>query len=202
MVSGTHPDEIQLLDYVEGDLDPASRGVVEAHLADCAECAEQMSRLEAGREALRGAPMLEAPAGLLGELPERARPARRSFRPGRVIVVLAPVAAIAGVVAIVATTNPDEGGGDEAGARAVAAQTAADSAGGGDQESAPAPAFSPATVRSVAGPPREVVQVLQAKGFDARRLDGRVEVRGATPEKVEIALEDRPNGPVEVIAIP
>jgi anti-sigma factor RsiW len=201
MVSGTHPDEIQLLDYVEDELDTASRGVVDAHLAGCAECADQISRLEAGREALRSAPMLEAPAGLLGELPEQARPARRSFRPRRAIAILAPVAAIAGVVAIVATTSPDEGGGDEA-ARAVGAQTAADSAEGEGLEAAPTQAFSPATVRSVAGPAREVVQVLLAKGFEARRLDGRVEVRGATPETVEIALADRPNGPVEVIAIP
>jgi anti-sigma factor RsiW len=200
MVSGTHPDEIQLLDYVEDDLDTASRGVVEAHLAGCAECAEQISRLEAGRDALRGAPMLEAPAGLLGELPERARPARWSFRPGRVIAVLAPVAAIAGVVAIVATTNPD-GGGEEEGARAVAGQTAADSAEGGAEEEAPQ-AFSATTVRSVAGPPREVAQLLQAKGFEARRVDDRVEVSGATPQQVEVALADRPNGAVEVIAVP
>lgn len=199
MVSETHPDEIQLLDYVEGDLDTASRGVVEAHLAGCAECAEQIARLEAGREALRAAPMLEAPAGLLGELPEQARPARRSFSPGRVIAVLAPVAAIAGVVAIVATTNPKEGGGDEAGARAVAAETAQAQEGGGQEL---APAFDAAVVRSVAGPARDVLQVLLAKGFDARRLDGRVEVRGATPERVETALEDRPNGPVEVVAVP
>jgi anti-sigma factor RsiW len=199
MVSGTHPDEIQLLDYVEGDLDPASRGVVDAHLAGCAECAEQISRLEAGREALRGAPMLEAPAGLLGELPEQVRPARRSFRPRRAIAVLAPVAAIAGVVAIVATTNPDGSNGDDEAARAVAAETAQAQEGGGQEL---APAFDAAVVRSVAGPAREVVQVLLAKGFEARRLDGRVEVRGATPETVEIALEDRPNGPVEVIAIP
>jgi len=199
MVSGTHPDEIQLLDYVEDDLDTASRGVVEAHLAGCAECAEQISRLQAGREALRGAPMLEAPAGLLGELPEHARPARRSFRPGRAIAILAPVAAIAGVVAIVATTNPGEGDGGDEGARAVAAQTAQAQEGGGEEL---APAFDAAVVRSVAGPARDVVQVLQAKGFDARRLDGRVEVRGATPESVGVALEDRPNGPVEVVAVP
>lgn len=200
MVSGTHPDEIQLLDYVEGDLDDAARDVVEAHVAGCAECAEQIRLLEAGREALRGAPMLEGPAGLPGELPEQARPARRSFRPGRVIAVLAPVAAIAGVVAIVATTNPD-GGGDEEGARGVAAQTAADSAEGGAEEAAPK-AFSATTVRSVAGPAQEVAQLLQAKGFEARRVDDRVEVSGATPQQVEVALADRPNGAVEVIAVP
>jgi anti-sigma factor RsiW len=198
MVSGTHPDEIQLLDYVEDDLDTASRGVVEAHLADCGECAEQISRLEAGREALREAPMLEAPERIRPELPEQARPARRSFRPGRLIALLAPVAAIAGVVAIVATTNPD-GSGDEEGARAVAAQTAADSAEGGVEEAAPQTAEA---VRSVAGPPREVVLALQAKGFEARRVDDRVEVSGATPQQVEVALADRPNGAVEVIALP
>jgi anti-sigma factor RsiW len=199
-MSGTHPDEIQLLDYVEGDLDDAARDVVDAHLAGCAECAEQIRLLEAGREALRGAPLLEAPAGQLGELPEQAQPTRRSFRPGRVIAVLAPVAAVAGVIAIVATTNPDEDSGDE-GARAVAVQTAADSAQGGGEEAAPE-AFSPAPVRSVAGPAQEVVLTLQAKGLEARRVDDRVEVSGATPQQVEVALADRPNGPVEVVAVP
>lgn len=198
-MSGTHPDEIRLLDYVEGDLDNAARDVVDAHLADCADCAGQIKRLEAGREALRSAPMLEAPAGLLGELPEQARPARRSFRPRRAIAILAPVAAIAGVVAIVATTNPDGSSGDDEAARAVAAETAQAQEGGGQEL---APAFDAAVVRSVAGPPREVVQLLQAQGLDARRLDGRVEVKGATAERVEIALADRPNGPVEVVAVP
>jgi anti-sigma factor RsiW len=199
-MSGTHPDEIQLLDYVEGDLDGAARDVVDAHLAGCAECAEQIRLLEAGREALRGAPMLEAPAGQLGELPEQAQPTRRGFRPRRVIAVLAPVAAVAGVIAIVATTNPNEDSGDE-GERAVAAQTAADSAEGGGEEAAPE-AFSPAPVRSVAGPARDVVLTLQAKGLEARRVDDRVEVSGATPQQVEVALADRPNGPVEVVAVP
>jgi hypothetical protein len=47
-----------------------------------------------------------------------------------------------------------------------------------------------------------VFQALLAKGFDARRLDDRVEVRGATRERVEVALADRPNGPVEVVVVP
>jgi anti-sigma factor RsiW len=201
MVSETHPDEIQLLDYVEGDLDTASRGVVEAHLAGCAECAEQISRLEAGREALRGAPMLEAPVGLLGELPEQARPARRTFRPGRALAILAPVAAIAGVVAIVATTNPGGGDQSEEAGRAAATMAAGVEEGGGE-EGAPTQALDAAVVRSVAGPPNEVVQVLLAKGLDARRLDDRVEVRGTTRERVEVALADRPNGPVAVVIAP
>jgi anti-sigma factor RsiW len=126
-VSGAHPDEIQLLDYVEGDLDHAARDVVEAHTAECAECAQQIRLLEAGREALRGAPMLAAPERLRPELPER--PSRRpSFRLGRLVAVLSPVAVVAGVVAIFVLTEPNEGGEDEQGARAVAAETAADSA--------------------------------------------------------------------------
>jgi hypothetical protein len=43
---------------------------------------------------------------------------------------------------------------------------------------------------------------LQAKGFEARRVDDRVEVSGATPQQVQVALADRPNGPVEVVAVP
>jgi anti-sigma factor RsiW len=201
MVSGTHPDEIQLLDFVEGDLDDAARDVVEAHAAGCADCAEQIRRLEAGREALRGAPLLEAPERIRPELPERPSPRGLNLRPRRLVAVLAPVAVVAGVVAIVATTNP--GGDDEADEAGRAAATmAAQAEEGGGEEGAPAQALDAAVVRSVAGPPNEVVQALQAKGFDARRLDGRVEVRGASPEKVEIALADRPNGPVEVVAVP
>jgi anti-sigma factor RsiW len=199
-VSGAHPDEIQLLDYVEGDLDHAARDVVEAHTAECAECAQQIRLLEAGREALRGAPMLAAPRFRPG-LPER--PARRpSFRLGRLVAVLSPVAVVAGAVAIFVLTEPNEGGEDEQGARAVAAETAADSAEGGAEEAAPNQAFSTATVRSVAGPARDVVRTLQAKGFEARRVDDRVEVSGTTAQQVEVALADRPNGPVEVVAVP
>jgi anti-sigma factor RsiW len=201
MVSGTHPDEIQLLDYVEEDLDSASRGVVEAHLAGCPECAEQISRLEAGREALRGAPMLEAPEHIRPELPERPSARRFTLRPRRLVAVLAPVAVVAAVVAVVATTDPSQNEGDE-GQRAAAAQTtAADSAEGG-AEAAPSQALSATTVRSVAGPAQEVFQALLAQGFDARRLDDRVEVRGATRERVEVALAERPNGPVEVVVVP
>jgi anti-sigma factor RsiW len=199
MVSGTHPDDIQLLDYVEGDLDDAARDVVEGHLAGCAECAAQVRLLETGREALHGAPMLEAPAGLPGELPDVERRPRRSIRPGRVIAVLAPVAAIAGVVAIVATTNPDGGNGDEEGARAVAAQTAEAEESGGQEL---APALDANVVRSVAGPPSDVVRLLRREGLLAQRVDDRVEVTGATPQQVEVALADRPNGPVEVVAVP
>ena len=200
MVSGIHPDEIQLLDYVEDDLDTASRGVVEAHVAGCAECAEQISRLEAGRDALRGAPLLEAPERIRPELPERPSARRLNLRPRRLVAVLAPVAVVVGVVAIVATTNP--GTGDETDeARRAAATMAAEVEDGGGEEAAPE-AFSPQTVRSVAGPPREVVLALQAKGFEARRIDDRVEVSGATPQQVDVALADRPNGPVEVVAVP
>jgi anti-sigma factor RsiW len=201
MVSGTHPDEIQLLDYVEDDLDTASRGVVEAHLAGCAECAEQISRLEAGREALRGAPMLEAPEHIRPELPERPSARRFTVRPRRLVAVLAPVAVVAAVVAVVATTDLNSGD-DEAseGSRAVAAQTQAEQ--GGGEEGAPTQALDAAVVRSVAGPPSEVVRLLSQKGLEARQADDRVEVSGATPQQVEVALADRPNGPVEVVAVP
>jgi anti-sigma factor RsiW len=201
MVSGTHPDEIQLLDYVEDDLDTASRGVVEAHVAGCAECAEQIGRLEAGREALRGAPMLEAPERIRPELPERAAARGFNLRPRRLVAVLAPVAVVAGVVAIVATTNP--GGGDEADEAGRAAATmAAQAEEGGAEEGAPAQPMDAAVVRSVAGPPSEVVRLLSQKGLEARRADDRVEVSGATPQQVEVALAHRPNGPVQVVAVP
>lgn len=200
MVSETHPDEIQLLEYIEGDLDTASRGVVETHLAGCAECAGQIAQLEAAREALRSAPMFEAPAGLLGELPERLPSARRfNLRPGRLVAVLAPVAVVVAVVAVVATTDLNSGGDESEGAGAVAAQTAQAEEGGGEELT---PAFDASVVRSVAGPPNDVVRVLRREGLEARRVDNRVEVSGATQQQVEVALADRPNGPIEVVAVP
>jgi hypothetical protein len=55
------------------------------------------------------------------------------------------------------------------------------------------------TVESVAGPPDDVVRLLQDEGLDARREGRTVVVSGATVEQVERALADRSPGAVRVV---
>ena len=122
--------------YVLGALEPAEEGAVRAHLATCAECAEEHARL-AGLPRLLAlaAPMAEAgpPAPALeervldaiaGELPHRApRRRRRLLRPR----VLVPAAALAAVVVavVIAMGGGDEGSpGFEVALQPVAGETA------------------------------------------------------------------------------
>ena len=197
MVSRMHPEDVELLGYVEGDLDDAARAQIEAHVAGCAECAEQIRFLEAGRDALRASPLLEAPEHVVPSLPARA-PARR-WRARSVVAVLAPVAVVALVIGVIATTDPGDGGGGEE-AAATALTAAQEGAEGGGAETAPGAApTDEAAVRSVAGPPEEVVRLLRAIGLDARREGSTVVVSGATSEQVERALADRSPGVVRVV---
>ena len=76
-----HPDEIELLSYVEEELPTDARQDVAEHLVACRSCAEHVRRLETGRTALRAAPPLELSderrARMLAALPARREP--RSF---------------------------------------------------------------------------------------------------------------------------
>jgi anti-sigma factor RsiW len=195
MVSRMHPENVELLDYVEGDLDDTARAQIEAHVAGCAECAEQIRFLEAGRDAVRGAPLLEAPERAMPSVPAREPVRQWGLRLRTAVTVLAPVAVIALVVGVLATTDPNggNGAGDEAGGQA--ALTAAQESAG---DEAPA-AEAGVTVESVAGPPEDVVRLLQDEGLDARREGRTVVVSGATVEQVERALADRSPGAVRVV---
>ena len=55
---------------------------------------------------------------------------------------------------------------------------------------------------SVAGSPATVARRLRSDGFDARAVDGRVIVRGATAAEVRKALETLDTGPVRVVVRP
>ncbi len=210
-----HPDELELLAYVEEELAAEARRDVAEHLVACRSCAESVRRLEAGRSALRAAPLLDLPVGrreeLVAALPDR-RDRWRAFRPARrALVVAAPVAAAAAFVGVfVLATQVDLGGGDDdvsgeaaqvaedAGGGEELGATATDRASGGDAtaESAPsAPAGVP--VRSVAGTPAEVVRLLEAEGIPAEVVEGAVVADGRAGE-VEAALADQPDGPVGV----
>ena len=164
-----HPEELDLLAYVEEELASDARQEVVEHLVACRACSDHVRRLEAGREALRAAPPLELSderhEQILAALPVRRAP-RRSWVPlRRVLVVAAPVAAAAALVGgFVAVGTLGGGGGDEGDAAGVAAEAGADmgaqersSAEGGGTIAPAMPLLDATLVRSVQGPPGEIV---------------------------------------------
>jgi hypothetical protein len=58
-----HPDDL-LVDLVDGSIPSADRDAVEAHVASCARCAQEVALASAGREALRRLEPPEVPVGL------------------------------------------------------------------------------------------------------------------------------------------
>jgi anti-sigma factor RsiW len=202
MVAGTHPNDIDLFDYVEGDLADARRVEIVTHLAGCPACAEQVQRVQAGKEALRESQFLHLPArrveGVFMNLPTQPRGPgrRRAFSPKQLIAVLTPVVAVVAVIAVL--TNSGTGmKTDDQGASA-----------GGGASKAQAEAVTSATatttgaVYSAVGPPADVAQALRDKGFRADVEGDRVVVKGATKKQVRRALADRLPGDVLVFVGP
>ena len=205
-----HPDQLELLSYVEDELDPGPRQELAGHLAACPSCAEQIRRLEAGRDALVAAPLLDLPEdrrdAILGSLPER--PDRwKLFRPvKRALVVAAPVAGAAALIGVFVLAGTQLGGGgeDDSGG-GEAAQVAADE-GGQATEQRPEAESAPLRdelagamlVRSVQGPPGAIVRVLEREGIPAEvDSEGRV-IAEARAGEVTAALAGRPPGDVPV----
>ena len=223
MTATMHPDDLELFEYVEGELDETRRPDVAAHVAACERCAEEVRLLEAGKQALREAPFLELPTGardaLLRGLPRQPRAERPSFRFARrrLLTALAPVAVVVAVVVVLTNTG---GNGSERGAApapsALSEQMKSSGQAKGTAEAAPqaqapadqgapsvqAAAPPAAPIRSVAGPAEDVVAFLRKFGFEARVAAGRVEVRSADAAAVERALTDRPAGDVAVVLAP
>jgi anti-sigma factor RsiW len=205
MVNGAHPTELELFDYVEGELDTASAETVHTHLARCAECAGQVERVQAGRDALRGSQFLQLPErrreGVLVNLPTRRRPPGErggwSWGPKQLIAVLTPVAAIIAVVAILANTT-GQGSESQAGATAGGGEAA----GGGAVQEPTRSALAGETAYSAAGTPADVAAELRDKGFRAEVQRDSVVVRGASKQRVRQALADRGPGEVAVIVQP
>ena len=202
-----HPDEFELLSYVEEELATDARQEVAEHLVACRSCAEHVRRLEAGRTALRATPPLELSderrARMLAALPERREP--WSFRGPlkRILVIAAPVAAAAALIGVVVVNGPY--GGDDAGdAGGDAGEAAAEAEGGQEMMQSTGAADQSATmaagtlVRNVAGPASAVVDLLAAEGISAEaNQDGSVTAQG-TAADVRAALEGRPGGIVAV----
>jgi hypothetical protein len=209
-MAGMHLEELELLSYLEGNLDDTRRGQVASHLETCERCAQELRAVEAGRAALRSAPMLELPRERLEAMLTRLR-SRAATPPGvirralPVAAALAAVAALAGGAFVLGTSG--EGGDDAAG---VAQDEASDAGGGGEaaattdgsttdkRQSAP----STGKAALVAGSPTNVARRLRRDGFDARAVNGRVIVRGATAAEVRKALETLDTGPVRVVVRP
>jgi anti-sigma factor RsiW len=81
--------EPQLSAYLDGELDPARRRLVAAHLATCAICARELAQMRAGDDALAGL----LPTPVAPDLRPRLR--RRLRRQG------APAALTAGLIALI-----------------------------------------------------------------------------------------------------
>lgn len=207
-----HPEELDLLAYVEEELASDARQEVVEHLVACRSCSDHVRRLETGREALRAAPALELSderhEQILAALPVRQAP-RRSWAPlRRVLVIAAPVAAAAALVGgfVAVGTLGGGGGNDEQGAGVAAEEGAADM-GGQERSSAEggatttldgAPALADKNlVRQVQGPPGEIVVLLGNAGITAAIEKGAV-VADADADAVRDALASRPGGNVPV----
>lgn len=203
MMGNSHPEDFDLLAYAEGELEPARRSAVEAHLAGCERCAADLRAAEAGHTALVGSGLLELPAerqrAIVAGLPARERKPR-SFRWAKPLAILAPVAAVVAIVVTLSTIDGGVGGGD--------ADQAAEGGGAALQESTDEPAagetgtFAP-TVREkqrllFRGPATALAQTLRDQGFDAEVVDDKVVVHGAQPRAVRRALAGRAKGDVVV----
>ncbi len=73
-MAGEHPSEASLLAYVEDELDAVRARRSRRHLAGCEACAAAVALSRAGREALRGAPLLEPTGRLRRRVEEEIAP--------------------------------------------------------------------------------------------------------------------------------
>ena len=208
-MAGSHPEDVELLAYVDEELDSARADEIAAHMRTCATCASQVRDLTAARDALRAAPFLHLPAErrsrLIAGLPARGRPARA--RPRRLLALVGALVTLAALLAVVAAqeNGPTVGGEAERAAERAPSQTRetgradepAPSQGGeetgrGDDRAAPEAALSGAPpVARVAGPPARVANFLRGHGYDARAVGRSVEVRTRRRAAVRRVLSGR-----------
>lgn len=211
MVTGMHPDDVDLFDYVEDDLSQRRRAELEVHLASCARCAEQVASVRAGRDALREAQFLKLSQrgrdAIFVDLPSQPRSRRRRWPSlKQVAAVAAPLAAIVAIAVAIPTLG--NGNGDDqaasGGGQAPASPTAAAEAGGGgggDEETAEDRATK-VQLLFAAGPADDVAATLRSQGFDAEVVRNHVEVRDTTRAEVRRALQRRREGDVRIVIVP
>lgn len=207
MMDGAHPNELDLLAYVEEELPDARKAALTEHVAGCQACADSVSQLEAARQVLRSAPVLELPAesraAVLAGLPARPPKRRLRWRPA-VAPALAAAAVLAVIGGVVLTGDRNgEGAGAQEAARPASPETVMQQAEGDDAAGAAEEDRTLSSAqRAVQGPPRDVAAYLRRQGFDARVVDSTVRVRNADPDAVMRALADRPSGRVVVEVLP
>ena len=206
MVAGTHPDDIDLFEYVEDDLPAARRAEIQAHLSTCSACSEQVARVEAGREALHGAQFMHLPAkraeAVFMNLPTSVREPgrrRRALTPKQLIAVLTPVIAIAAVVAVLVNSGQNSGSGSAAGTGVGGAGAAAATSEDATRSPTPSAEAFQANKLSASGTATDIAAELRSKGFDAVVQRDKVVVKGSTKKAVREALADRGSGSVQIV---
>jgi anti-sigma factor RsiW len=210
MVTGMHPDDVDLFDYVEDDLPQRRRAELEVHLASCARCAEQVARVHAGRDALREAQFLKLSQrgrdAIFVDLPPQPIERRRRRWPSlkQVAAVAAPLAALVAIAVALPTLrgNGDEDAASGAAQGPASPTTAAEAGGGGGQEPEEDRAATKVQLLFAGGPAADVASTLRAQGLDAEVVRNHVEVRGATRADVRRALQRRREGSVRIVIVP
>ncbi len=128
-MDNVHPNDIELLEYFEGEADPTTAETIHRHVEGCGECSELITLLAAGRGALASSPELELSRDRLAQTldslgPQEPRPKPQWLRPRRLVAVLAPVAAVVALVTIVSTVDFGSSGDDTAAPAPAAAEVA------------------------------------------------------------------------------
>jgi anti-sigma factor RsiW len=193
-MAGAHPEDFELLAYVEEELGAARAREIAEHAESCAVCTRQIGELETARNALRAAPALRLPVErrdrLVAELPARARTPRAA--PRRLFALAAALLAVAALLAIVATqeNGPSVGGEAEQAAEQSRPETGTPER-GADTGAPEAAAGKEQPLAQVEGPPSRVAAFLRERGYEARIVDGTVEVRTKRRAPVRRLLSER-----------
>src|SRR5947209_4139235 len=108
-----HPHD-QLALYVDGSLDADERAGVDAHLAGCETCREEVAAAGRAWRALRSLPEIDLPrTHIRSAMPRRGRVRRRRV-PVEWVAGVAAAASIAAIFALVALSNTVPVGGNTA----------------------------------------------------------------------------------------
>ena len=63
-MTGPHPSDLELFEYVEGELAESDSSAIREHLESCTVCAAAVADSVTGRDALARSPQLELPGGI------------------------------------------------------------------------------------------------------------------------------------------
>jgi hypothetical protein len=100
MTLSSHPEEL-LAEYADGSLGPEDRARVDAHVAACSTCREELELAGSARRSLEALPDLEVPAGTTWPVVQRAQQRRRwlpAMSPRAAWVTAGAAAAAAAVI--------------------------------------------------------------------------------------------------------